>query len=98
VTIGWSRGAIWRLLRRLNKTAGIDVAMSPHVLRHSYSAFVRDAGGPLDDVHDGLGHADPRTTRRYEHGGVRLDRSPATPSPANWPTRLRVRGSQRAGT
>jgi integrase/recombinase XerD len=70
------RGAVWRLLRRLAKTAGIAVVMSPHVLRHTYAALARDAGVPLDDVQDGLGHADPRTTRRYDHGGVRLDRSP----------------------
>jgi integrase/recombinase XerD len=69
-------GAVWRLLRRLARTAGIAVVMSPHVLRHSYATLARDAGVPLDDVQDGLGHADPRTTRRYDHGGVRLDRSP----------------------
>jgi integrase/recombinase XerD len=70
------RGAVFRLLRRLAKTAGIGVSMSPHVLRHTYATLARDAGVPLDDVQDGLGHADPRTTRRYDHGGVRLDRSP----------------------
>jgi site-specific recombinase XerD len=70
------RGAVWRLLRRLARAAGIDVVMSPHVLRHTYATLARDAGVPLDDVQDGLGHADPRTTRRYDHGGVRLDRSP----------------------
>jgi integrase/recombinase XerD len=70
------RGAVWRLLRRLAKAAGIAVVMSPHVLRHTYATLARDAGVPLDDVQDGLGHADPRTTRRYDRGGVRLDRSP----------------------
>jgi integrase-like protein len=70
------RGAVWRLLRRLAKAAGIAVMMSPHVLRHTCATLARDAGVPLDDVQDGLGHADPRTTRRYDHGGVRLDRSP----------------------
>jgi integrase/recombinase XerD len=70
------RGAVWRLLRRLARATGIGVVMSPHVLRHSYATLARDAGVPLDDVQDGLGHADPRTTRRYDHGGVRLDRSP----------------------
>jgi integrase len=50
--------------------------MSPHVLRHTYATLARDAGVPLDDVQDGLGHADPRTTRRYDHGGIRLARSP----------------------
>jgi hypothetical protein len=31
----------------------------------------------LEDIQDGPGHADARTTRRYDHGGIRLDRSPA---------------------
>jgi len=70
------RGAVWRLLRRLAKTAGITVQMSPHVLRATYATLARNAGVPLEDVQDGLGHADPRTTRRYDHGGARLDRSP----------------------
>jgi integrase/recombinase XerD len=70
------RGAVWRLLRRLAKTAGIKVKMSPHVLRHSYVTLARNAGVRLEDIQDGLGHADPRTTRRYDHGGIRLDRSP----------------------
>jgi integrase/recombinase XerD len=70
------RGAVWRLLRRLAKTAGIPVTMSPHVLRHTYATLARDAGARLEDIQDGLGHADPRTTRRYQHASARLDRSP----------------------
>ncbi|MFI9531513.1 tyrosine-type recombinase/integrase [Micromonospora rosaria] len=71
------RGAIWRLLRRLAKTAEIPVAMSPHVLRHTCATLARDAGARLEDIQDQLGHADARTTRRYDHGGARLDRAPA---------------------
>lgn len=70
------RGAIWRLLRRLARAVGIKATMSPHVLRHSYATLARNAGVPLEDVQEGLGHADPRTTLRYDHGGARLDRSP----------------------
>jgi integrase/recombinase XerD len=71
------RGAIWRLLRRLAKKAGIKVKMSPHVLRHTCATLARDAGARLEDIQDQLGHADARTTRRYDHGGARLDRAPA---------------------
>jgi site-specific recombinase XerD len=70
------RGAIWRLLRRLARTAGITTKMSPHVLRHAYATLARDAGARLEDIQDGLGHADPRTTRRYDRAGLRLDSSP----------------------
>lgn len=33
-------------------------------------------GAPLQDVQDALGHADPRTTRRYDRSRHNLDRSP----------------------
>jgi integrase len=34
-------------------------------------------GVPLHEVQDYLGHADPRTTRRYDLGRHRLERTPA---------------------
>jgi site-specific recombinase XerD len=71
------RGAVWRLLRRLATTARIPVTMSPHVLRHTCATLARDAGARMEDIQDQLGHADPRTTRRYDHGGARLDRAPS---------------------
>jgi site-specific recombinase XerD len=71
------RGAVWRLLRRLASKAGIPVKMSAHVLRHTCATLARDAGSRLEDIQDQLGHADPRTTQRYDHGGARLDRAPA---------------------
>lgn len=71
------RGAVWRLLRRLATTAGIPATMSAHVLRLTCATLSRDGGAQLEDIQDQLGHADPRTTLRYDHGGARLDRSPA---------------------
>lgn len=71
------RRAIARLLQRLARKAKIPVRMSPHVLRHTCATLARDAGARLEDVQDQLGHADARTTRRYDHGGARLDRAPA---------------------
>jgi hypothetical protein len=38
--------------------------------------LARDAGTRLEDIQDQLGYADARTTRRYDHGGARLDRAP----------------------
>lgn len=72
------RGAVQRLLTRLAKTAGVKVRrISPHALRHAFATLSRDAGVRLEDIQDALNHADPRTTRRYDRGGQRLDRSPA---------------------
>lgn len=70
---------IFRLLRRLAAAAGIPCAgqISPHSLRHSVATMLLDRGCPLHVVQDLLGHADPRTTRRYDRARESLDRSPA---------------------
>ena len=70
-------GAVQRLLTRLGKAANIKARrISPHSLRHAFATLARDAGARLEDIQDALGHADPRTTRRYDRGGQRLDRPP----------------------
>lgn len=73
------RVAIWRLLRTLAETALPHLAHSlhPHDLRHACATLALDAGAPLRDVQDLLGHADPRTTRRYDRARHNLDRSPS---------------------
>ncbi len=50
--------------------------MTPHSLRHSYATESLHLGAALQDVQDALGHADPRTTRRYDRNRNQLDRSP----------------------
>ncbi|MEU4564794.1 tyrosine-type recombinase/integrase [Actinoplanes sp. NPDC023936] len=73
------RHAVFRLVRRLAKQAGIAAAdrLSPHSLRHSFATTARAEGVPLEDVQDAMGHADPRTTRRYDRDRFNLDRDPA---------------------
>jgi integrase/recombinase XerD len=63
-----------RIVRRLARAAGIRKAVSPHSLRHSFVTLALDAGVPLRDVQDSAGHADPKTTRRYDRGRHSLDR------------------------
>jgi integrase/recombinase XerD len=71
--------AVFRLVRRTARAAGLPDAdlVSPHSLRHTVATAALDAGAPLRDVQDLLGHADPRTTRRYDRSRGSLDRSPA---------------------
>lgn len=71
--------AVFRLLRRAAKAARIPHAdqLSPHSLRHSYATALLGKGVPLADVQDAMGHADPRTTRRYDRTAGALDRSPS---------------------
>ena len=35
-------------------------------MRHSFATLYLDAGGSLSDLQEVMGHADPRTTRRYD--------------------------------
>jgi len=72
------RHAVWRLLRRLATTAIPDKAGSlhPHDLRHAFVTLALDTGASLRDVQDAAGHADPRTTRRYDRARHNLDRHP----------------------
>lgn len=71
--------AAFRTVRRVAKAAGIQdhAQISPHSLRHSYATTMLDAGVPLADVQDAMGHADPRTTRRYDRARNSVHRSPA---------------------
>ncbi|MEV0899500.1 tyrosine-type recombinase/integrase [Actinoplanes sp. NPDC049802] len=73
------RHAVFRQVRRLAADAGIASAgrLSPHSLRHSFATTARAEGVPLEDVQDAMGHADPRTTRRYDRDRHNLDRDPA---------------------
>ncbi len=71
------RTAAWRLLRRLAQQAGIDGAerISPHSMRHTFATTALDAGVPLRDVQDSMGHRDPRTTRVYDRTRGNLTRN-----------------------
>jgi integrase/recombinase XerD len=71
------RIAAWRLLRRLAKEAGIASAerISPHSMRHTFATTALDAGVPLRDVQDSMGHRDPRTTRLYDRTRGNLSRN-----------------------
>ncbi len=73
------RHAVFRLIRRLARAAGLPAwaNLSPHSLRHAFATTARAEGVPLEDVQDAMGHADPRTTRRYDRDRHNLDRDPA---------------------
>jgi integrase/recombinase XerD len=62
-------------IQRLAKVAGIEGKISPHSLRHTFATLALDAGATLHDLQDSMGHADPRTTRRYDRAGKRLEKS-----------------------
>jgi site-specific recombinase XerD len=62
----WAPSEAFRTVQRLAKLAGIEGKISPHSLRHTFATIALDAGTTLHDLQDSMGHADPRTTRRYD--------------------------------
>ncbi|HWH02001.1 MAG TPA: tyrosine-type recombinase/integrase, partial [Pilimelia sp.] len=82
------RHAVFRLVRRLARDAGLPAwqRLSPHSLRHAFATTARAEGVALEDVQDAMGHADPRTTRRYDRDRHNLDRDPGY---AIWAARSR---------
>lgn len=60
-------GANWReMLRKVLVEAGLPHA-HPHDFRHTAASWLVQAGAPLYDVKDQLGHASIQTTERYAH-------------------------------
>jgi integrase/recombinase XerD len=74
------RTEVRTLLHRLGLAAGFpaDLAgsLSPHSMRHAFATLNLDAGASLRDLQDAMGHASPRTTRRYDRSRSNLDRFP----------------------
>ncbi|WP_416377491.1 tyrosine-type recombinase/integrase [Arthrobacter sp. JZ12] len=64
----------FRTVQRLARVADIEGEISPHSLRHTFATMALDAGAASHDPHDSMGHADPRTTRRYDRARNELAR------------------------
>lgn len=74
-----TRQEVYRLLRRIAVKAGLgDIArLSPHSLRKAYISDLLEEGVPLRDVQLAVGHADPRTTERYDQRRMSPDKHPS---------------------
>jgi site-specific recombinase XerD len=64
------------IVKFVARRAGIGWPLSPHGLRHGFVTLALEAGASITDVQDAAGHADPRTTRRYDRARHRLDAAP----------------------
>lgn len=55
-------------MKRSLKLAGLDATLSPHSLRHTHTSLLAEAGVPLHEIMDRLGHIDDDVTKRiYLH-------------------------------
>jgi len=66
----------YRAVVHLARVAGLQVPVTPHTLRRTFVTLARSAGCPLEDVQDAVGHADARTTRRYDRHQLADDQHP----------------------
>jgi integrase/recombinase XerD len=73
------RHVIARFVRRAARAAGLPSAerITPHSFRHAWATLARERGATLEERQHALGHADPRTTQRYDRARASLDRDPS---------------------
>lgn len=57
--------SIQQLIKRYRERAGLDIAATPHTIRHTHATALHESGVPTRAIQRGLGHRHLSTTEKY---------------------------------
>lgn len=83
--------AVSYIIEHRRQLAGLE-HLTPHDFRRTLAGDMLDAGDDLSTVSEALGHADPKTTKRYDRRGSRTRAAAAAKIDVPYKSRRRVQG------